>query len=148
MTYQKLLVPVDGTELSQHAIERSVALARQLGAAVAGFVAEPSPPLPSVGRATSVVALETELHEARAADHAAKVLRQFELAAEAAGVAFTGPQAQTDRIDDAIVGAAETLGCDMIVMATHGRGIFGEIMFGSHTRAVMARTRLPLLVLR
>jgi nucleotide-binding universal stress UspA family protein len=33
------------------------------------------------------------------------------------------------------------------VMATHGRGAFGELLFGSHTKGVMAKTRLPLFVL-
>jgi nucleotide-binding universal stress UspA family protein len=32
-------------------------------------------------------------------------------------------------------------------MATHGRGFFGELLFGSHTRSVMAQSKLPLLVL-
>ncbi|MEQ1806805.1 MAG: universal stress protein [Burkholderiaceae bacterium] len=35
----------------------------------------------------------------------------------------------------------------MIVMATHGRGVFGEILFGSRTKGVMAPSKLPLLVL-
>ena len=37
--------------------------------------------------------------------------------------------------------------CDMIVMATHGRGTFGELLFGSQTKNVMARSKLPLVVL-
>ena len=35
----------------------------------------------------------------------------------------------------------------MIVMVTHGRGAFGEFLFGSYTKAVLAGSRLPLLVL-
>jgi nucleotide-binding universal stress UspA family protein len=35
----------------------------------------------------------------------------------------------------------------MIVMVTHGRGVFGELLFGSHTKKLLARTKLPLLVL-
>ena len=42
---------------------------------------------------------------------------------------------------------AEESGCDMIVMVTHGRGTFGELLFGSHTKNVLARSKLPLLVL-
>nr|MCU0967128.1 universal stress protein [Burkholderiaceae bacterium] len=38
-------------------------------------------------------------------------------------------------------------GCDMIVMVTHGRGAFGEFLFGSQTKAVLAGSSLPLLVL-
>ena len=39
--YQHLFVPVDGSELSQRAIDGSIALAKQLGARITGFVAEP-----------------------------------------------------------------------------------------------------------
>ena len=45
--YSHLLVPVDGTELSERAAEASLELARKLGARVTGFVAEPMPPLPT-----------------------------------------------------------------------------------------------------
>ena len=51
-------------------------------------------------------------------------------------------------IDDAIVDAAHEYGCDLLVMATHGRGAFGELLFGSHTKTVITRSKLPVLVLR
>ncbi len=35
----------------------------------------------------------------------------------------------------------------MIVMVTHGRGALGEMLFGSHTRQISVRNKLPLLVL-
>ena len=65
----------------------------------------------------------------------------------AAGVAFSGRHVRTDRIDTAIVELANELACDMIVMTTHGRGAFGELLFGSHTKNVLSRSKMPLLVL-
>jgi nucleotide-binding universal stress UspA family protein len=50
-------------------------------------------------------------------------------------------------VDQAIIQMAESQGCDMIVMVTHGRGAFGEFLFGSQTKAVLAGSKLPLLVL-
>jgi len=64
-----------------------------------------------------------------------------------AGVAFTGLHARTDGVDRAIIEQAEQSGCDMIVMVTHGRSTLGGLLFGSHTKNVLARTKLPLLVL-
>jgi nucleotide-binding universal stress UspA family protein len=76
------------------------------------------------------------------------VLGRFETEAKAAGVPFDGYHDQVARIDRAIVEAAEARGCDLIVMVTHGRGAFGEFLFGSHTKAVLAGSGwLPLLVL-
>ena len=68
-------------------------------------------------------------------------------AAQAAGVSFKGYHDQVARIDRAIIAAAESQGCDMIVMVTHGRGAFGEFLYGSQTKAVLAGSNLPLLVL-
>lgn len=145
--YKKLLVPVDGRELSERAMADSLALAKSLGASVVGFVGEPAMNTPSDGRPAAVVAIEMQMHDERVTSHAREVLTQFELRAKDAGVPFVGRYRQTDHVDSAIAEAAGEAGCDLIVMATHGRGTFGELLFGSHTKGVMTRTKLPLLVL-
>jgi nucleotide-binding universal stress UspA family protein len=145
--YQHLLVPIDGTELSEHAQQASLALAARLGARVTGFVAEPHAPLPHMGSHPAAHRHETERFEARTQAHAREVLDRFRYKAYEQGVPFEGRFERTDAIDDAIVRAADELGCDLIVMATHGRGAFGDLLFGSHTKSVISRSRLPLLVL-
>ena len=145
--YKRLLVPVDGSELSDRAMHASVALARQLGAAITGFVAEPMQPARSDARPHSMWADEVKEHDALTAAHAHQVLSKFEAIAREAGVPFNGFHDQVPRVDAAIIKAAESQGCDMIVMVTHGRGAFGEFLFGSHTKAVLAGSQLPLLVL-
>lgn len=74
-------------------------------------------------------------------------MKKFAALAQAAGVAFEGFHEQVLRIDRAIIDTAEARDCDVIVMVTHGRGAFGEFLFGSHTKAVLAGSKLPLLVL-
>jgi nucleotide-binding universal stress UspA family protein len=145
--YQRLLVPVDGSELSARAMQKSIELARQLGAAITGFVAEPVGPSPSPGVSARAHDAVVSVHEEQAAEHARRVLRRFEQQAHRSGVAFSGEFSHAHNVDVAIAHAAEQHHCDMIVMVTHGRGSFGELLFGSHTKAVMQRSRLPLLVL-
>jgi nucleotide-binding universal stress UspA family protein len=145
--YQHLLVPLDGTELSQRAAQSSLALASKLGARITAFVAEPLPPLPHMGSHPSTYAREADEHLARTEAHAQDVLNRFKELATAAGVPFEGRFTRTDSVDDAIVNIAQEVGCDLIVMVTHGRGAFGELLFGSHTKNVIARSKLPLLVL-
>lgn len=147
MSYKHLLVPVDGSTLSAKAISASIELARQLGASITGFVAEPLPPVHQGPVSASVIERDIAEHDATSAAHARPVLAQFEAAARAAGVPFTGFFDQVPRVDRAIIDTAEAQGCDMIVMVTHGRGAFGEFLFGSQTKAVLAGSRLPLLVL-
>jgi nucleotide-binding universal stress UspA family protein len=145
--YQHLLVPIDGTELSEHAQQASLALAAKLGARITAFVAEPMAPLPHMGSNVSQYQRETARHTARTEAHAQQVLQRFEARAGELGVPFEGRFERTDAVDDAIVKAASDAGCDLIVMATHGRGAFGELLFGSHTKNVISRSKLPLLVL-
>lgn len=45
-----------------------------------------------------------------------------------------------------IVGAAESLGVDAIVMSTHGRSGFSRWLFGSVTQKVLAASRCPVFV--
>lgn len=145
--YEHLLVPVDGSEISERAMSASIELALKLGARITGFVAEPDDTLPAVGRHPSVMMRELEHAEAAAAAHANQVLKAFAERAAAAGVTFAGHYVRTTQVDEAIVHAAEEKHCDMIVMVTHGRGAFGELLFGSHTKNVLSRCKLPLLVL-
>lgn len=146
--YKNLLVPVDGTVLSERAIDESIDLARQLGAAITGFVAEPEMPLPNVGTQPTAYARAREVHETETDTHAHELLSRFGAKAREAGVAFHGRHLRTDRVDSAITEVAVEENCDMIVMVTHGRGAFGELLFGSHTKNVLSKSKLPLLVLR
>jgi nucleotide-binding universal stress UspA family protein len=145
--YKRILVPVDGSELSDRAIHASVDLARQLGASITGFVAEPLLPAPSGPRPYLRLVDEAQEHDALTSAHAHDVLKRFAACAREAGVDFDGYYDQVPRVDRAIVEAAESRGCDLILMVTHGRGAFGEFLFGSQTKAVLAGSKLPLLVL-
>ncbi|HEU5296107.1 MAG TPA: universal stress protein [Burkholderiaceae bacterium] len=144
--YKNLLVPVDGSELSERAMRAGIDLARQLGASIVGFVAEPDMPLPNVGTQPIAYARQRDAHEQRTDTHAHEVLVRFGAMASEAGIGFRGRHATTDRIDEAIVELAKELDCDMIVMVTHGRGAFAELLFGSHTKNVLAKSEIPLLV--
>jgi nucleotide-binding universal stress UspA family protein len=145
--YRKLFVPVDGSELSQRAMQQSIDLARQLGAAISGFVVDPELPRPTVGTQLSDYERETQAHVARTDTHAHGVLAQFQELAAAHGVPFSGLHVHTALVGQAIADHAAEQSCDMIVMVTHGRGVFGELLFGSHTKTVLARSTLPLLIL-
>lgn len=145
--FKQLLVPIDGSELATHAIAQGLALAKQLGAGITGFVVEAMPALPGMGTHLANYQREVKAHEAKTDAHAKKLLAAFEKAAADAGVAFQGAYERNDDIAAAIAGMADRAKCDMIVMATHGRGAFGELLFGSQTKRVISLTKLPLLVL-
>ncbi|WP_298010204.1 universal stress protein [uncultured Aquabacterium sp.] len=146
--YEHLLVPVDGSELSNKAIDHSIGLAKMLGASITGFTAEP--PLPVLVVEQSAVAYDVatfQEHEKRCEAHAREVLQAFADKAKAAGVTFDGQFVITDSVQDAIVETAKRQGCDLIVMATHGRHGLDALIHGSLTKSVLAHSQVPLLVL-
>lgn len=145
--YKKLFVPVDGSELSHRAMDGSIALAKQLGATITGFVVEPDLPLSVVNHDAALSGQRIRQHEADNEAHAKALLGQFAQRAQAAGVEFVSTHVTAYSVDTAIMEEAEKAGCDMIVMVTHGRGPLGEFVFGSHTKKVIARSKLPVLVL-
>ena len=145
--YTHLLVPMDGSELSDRAEQTSLALAAKLGARITAFVAEPPPPPPNETTSPAGYMRDTEHHRERTEAHAHQVLARFEARARELGVPFQGEFKRTGSVDEAIVEAASRFGCDLVVMVTHGRGVFGELMFGSHTKNVLALSKLPVLVL-
>lgn len=146
--FQHLLVPVDGSELSERAIDASIELAVKFGARITGLVVEPevSSAMASVADPASF-ARDVQAQEAESQAHANKVLGHFEERTRAAGVAFAGQMVEATSIDRAIVEAAKQVGADLIVMVTHGRGVLGELVFGANTKSVMSHTKVPLLVL-
>ncbi|MBP6250633.1 MAG: universal stress protein [Leptothrix sp. (in: Bacteria)] len=145
--FKHLLVPVDGSELSVRAMTSSIELAQKLGARITGFVAEPDLPMSTISTNPSVFTEQVKSHEAKSEAHAQAVLHKFQTLCGEAGIVFSADHTTTQQVDRAIVEAAERAGADLVVMVTHGRGVFGELLFGSHTKNVMTRSKLPLLVL-
>ena len=103
--------------------------------------------MPHMGTNAALYSHDTDEHLARTEAHARKVLELFKARATELGVPCEGHFKRSDAVDDAIIAAAQAYGCDMIVMVTHGRGALGELLFGSHTKNIISRSKLPLLVL-
>lgn len=145
--YKRLLVPIDGSDRTERAVQESLVLARQLGAELVGFVVEPHEALPAAGMHLSSYLRAVDAHEAGCEAHAATLLAHFRAQAQAVGVPFEGHVAHTDEPAVAIAQAAERHGADLVVMVTRGRGALGELFFGSRTKELLALTTRPVLVL-
>lgn len=140
---QRILIATDGSELSQRATAVGIALAKPLGAAVVGCAALPVYPYHGVGEAAPAELTFRSQAAAAANDH----LDRLEKSAIEAGVPFTRVLRE-GHPDDIILQAADAEGCDLIVMASHGRRGVASLLLGSETQKVLARSRLPVLVVR
>jgi len=55
---------------------------------------------------------------------------------------------KTGHAPEVIAKIAEKEKCDMVIMGTHGHGNFMNLIMGSVTNQVLARTKLPVLLVR
>lgn len=143
--FKNVLVPTDGSPLSQRTAIRGVKLAKAVGAKVTAFYAAPAA-TPVVFRKGLPVGLSQPAESAaRIEREAARHLGAIEAAAKKARVRFEGLHATDDYPAEAILKAAKKKKCDVIVMATHGeRGLFTS----SVTQRVLEESKLPVLVFR
>ena len=146
--YEHLLVPVDGSELSNKAMAHGIGLAKMLGASITGFTAEPPLPVLVVEQAAVAYDIATfQEHDKRCEAHARELLEAFAAKAKQAGVHFDGQFVITDNVQQSIVDMAKKQGCDLIVMATRGRHGLDALIHGSLTKSVLAHSQVPLLIL-
>lgn len=146
--YQKILVPTDGSRLSDRAVKEATLLARAVGAKLVLFHALQPVPQPIYSEGRSVHAGSSQRARKAAAARARRILAAAAVRAEAAGVTASKDYASGASPHDAIVAAAQKHHCDLIVMASHGRRGLSRFLLGSETQAVLSRARVPVLVVR
>lgn len=144
--FAHILIPTDGSKLASEAVDKGIALARAAGARVTFLmVVEPFHVLTVDSAQLESTRAEYEKH---AEAIARKTLAEAKAKAEAAGVTADAIDGADDQPYRAIVEAAETLGCDLIAMASHGRRGMAGLMIGSQTMKVLTHSKVPVLVYR
>jgi nucleotide-binding universal stress UspA family protein len=146
--FKNILIPTDGSELSQKAVVQGVELAKALGAKVTAFFAAP-PATPIVYRHRLPVGYATpQEHEEMIERTATQYLEVVERAAKEARVPYEAVHLTSDYPAEAILKIAAKKGCDLIVMATHGHGGLRGMVIGSVTQKVVNHSEIPVLVFR
>ena len=147
--FRRILIATDGSALSRKAVDKGVALARTVGASVVGFHARPPVMLPYYAEPAIVLPQKTEkMLEKQGMDAARKYLARIEAIAKKAGVAFKGVDVVDASPADSIVRITKKEKCELIVMASHGRRGMARLLLGSETSHVLARSHIPVLVVR
>jgi len=144
--YEHILIPTDGSDLSEQAIDYGVALAKAVNAKVTGITV--STPFLIFAVEPHMAADTLDSYTERVSIVAAKLLARVEDAAAAAGVTCDVVHAQHEHPYQAIIDTAIARGCDLIVMASHGRRGISAIVLGSETVKVLTHSTIPVLVYR
>ena len=148
--YKHILVPTDGSPLSNKAARTAVDLARRYkGKVTAMYVMAPySPPTDMSEIAISPESHSPTAYKERAEKEANAALRKVQRAAAAAHVPFAGVSVTAPAPWEAIVDSARAKRCDVIVMGSHGRNSLATLLLGSQTNKVLTHSKKPVLVFR
>lgn len=148
--YKHILVPTDGSALSDKAVEAAIKLAQLLGARVTAFHAMEPYPLQGAyaAEASGVAELQPEIFAERSEEYAKRVLESFKKTADAAKVECTTVYETARAPSQAIIEKARAENCDLIVMASHGRRGLEGFLLGSETQKVLTHSTIPVLVYR
>ena len=144
--YKHILIPTDGTALSESALDKGLAFAREIGARVTVITTiEPAPMM--VAAYVQLAQSQTRYHQ-HAAEQAARHLEEALAKAKAAGVPCETVQVEHDHPYEAIIETAASKGCDLIAMASHGRRGISALVLGSETTKVLTHSTTSVLVFR
>jgi nucleotide-binding universal stress UspA family protein len=148
--YKHILVPTDGSKLSDKGVKETIRMAKAIGADITavhvvdntysvfqneGFV---MPDLPE---------LRNQFAKANLT-RAAEILDKVKAAANESGVPCDTVVASGDLPYESIIRQADKSKCDLIMMASHGRSGLKGILLGSETAKVLTHSKIPVLVVR
>ncbi len=144
--HRHLLIPTDGSALSQAAVEYGIALAKSVGAKVT--VLTVSTPFHIFAAEPAMLTDTPEQYAKRVEALAAKYLDSAKAIASASGVTCEAVHLEHDHPYLAIIETAEKRSCDLIVMTSHGRSGISAVVLGSETNKVLTHSHIPVLVVR
>jgi nucleotide-binding universal stress UspA family protein len=144
--FKHLLLPTDGTPLSESAVLKGIALARDHGARVTGV--HVSPQFHVLTYRTDMLEETRDEYEHDSRAHAERYLQFIADAAREQGVACQTVREVSDDVSGALLEIARTRGCDLIAMASHGRRGLSGMLLGSETQRVLTHSSVPVLVWR
>ncbi|MBD9531387.1 universal stress protein [Comamonas sp. CMM01] len=143
--FKHILVPVDGSETSLHAVAKAAGLAKAFGSEVtAVYVLDP---YPFTGVGADFAYGQAQYLSAATAE-ANTALEAVKKQMDEAGVAVKTMVGEGHAVHEGIVRVADSVGADLIVMGSHGRRGLEKLVLGSVAQRVLSAARIPVLVVR
>ena len=144
--FKHLLLPTDGSALSEASFRKGIEIAKENNARVTGLCV-----IPQFHIFTYHAEMLEETNEQHSRDsqaHAERYLKAIEREAKDWGVACEVVSVASDHPYEVIIKTAEEKKCDLIVMASHGRKGLQATLIGSETQKVLTHCLIPVLVYR
>ncbi|WP_027055678.1 universal stress protein [Mesorhizobium erdmanii] len=147
--YKHLLIATDGSEFAHRGVEHGLSLASRLKATVTFLnVTEPFPMFdwgsPMAGYSAGA---EFTSYEEEGCRFARQILDQCKAAAAGLRVDAKAVHVENRKPAEAILELSKAEGCDLIVMASHGRRGLARLL-GSQATEVLSFSTVPVLIVR
>lgn len=144
--FKRMLVPVDGSDVSKKSLKKVAELAKADGATVTlVYVSDPLPPL-VYSDSTMGYGVSAKEHKS-ACDAYAKDVFKKSATALGTSVKSSALHIANTNLSEGILDAAKKAKADVIVMASHKRTGIKGVLLGSETHEVIVHSKLPVLVL-
>ncbi|OIQ69106.1 TRAP-T-associated universal stress protein TeaD [mine drainage metagenome] len=143
--YKKILVPTDGSETGGKVVAPAVALAQSCGATVVALHVTDPYPYSGLAETVPITADQYRVHVTKVAEDALKPLQDACAAAKVTCERVIGEDIHPWK---AMLDVAKDRGCDLVVIASHGRRGVQALLLGSETQKLLTHSTIPVLVLR
>ena len=143
--YKRILFPTDGSDITVKALQAAIGLAKLCAAEIHTLAAMEPFPYSAISEMQPVP--PQEFFDAQQRVASARVQAVVEATA-AAGVVCKAHTVEALHPWEAILDYAKAQGCDLIIMASHGRSGMRALLLGSETQKVLTHGSLPVLVVR
>ena len=143
--FKRILVPTDGSDITAHAVDTAIQLAKVHGAQLLTLsVMEPFP-YSAVSEIQPVPPQEFIDAQVRVAGQRVESVCA---AAAAQGLSCQAHTIEALHAWEAIVDHAKAENVDLIVMASHGRKGFAALLLGSEAQKVLTHIETPVLIVK
>ena len=143
--FKRILVPTDGSDITNKAVQTALSLAGQQGAQLYAISVKEPFPYSAISEMQPVPPQEFYDAQERIAAERVKAVVD---AAGKAGVKCDGHTVEALHAWEAILDHAKAQECDLIVMASHGRRGITALLLGSETARVLTHSDIPVLVVK
>jgi len=143
MTY-KIFVPMDGSDCAERALRHAVALAKRIGDSSIHVAHAHEEPLIYGEIAVYVPRPEMERLQREQSD---RLLARAEAVLRNSGVPYQ-KEILTGRVAQVLAERAAALGCDVIVMGTHGMTALGKFLIGSTATKIVHLSDIPVTLVK
>lgn len=144
--YKHILIATDGSELAQKAVAQGLAIAKALGTKVTAI--NVSEPWVAVAPGEVAMAFPIKDYDDSVVANASRILSAVESEAKSLGVDCSTLHVKDQFPAEGIIETADKLGCDLIVMSSHGRRGLMRFLLGSQANKVLTHSTTPVLICR